>query len=110
MYADDAALTVSGNNTIIIEKRLTTELKSVCDWMADNKLSLNLGKCESILFGLKRRLKTCHDLNILCNNSTKIKSKSSVKYLGAELDLALSGELMAAKVISRANGKTGQQG
>ena len=105
MYSDDAALIVSGNNTGIIGKMLTTELKSVCDWMADNKLSLNLGKCESILFGQKRRLKTCCDLNILCNDSTKIKSKSTVKYLGAELDQALSGEMMAAKVISRANGR-----
>ena len=103
MYADDTALIVSGNSTSVIEQRLITELKSVCDWMADNKLYLNLGKCESILFGQKRRLNTCNVLNIFCNGS-KIKSKTTVKYLGAELDQTLSGETTAAKVISKVNG------
>ena len=54
------------------------------EWLVDNKLSLHLGKTESILFGQKRKLKN-KSLSVACNG-TKISPSSTVKYLGAELD------------------------
>ena len=83
LYADDTALLVSGTDIHEIEQTLATELKCVRDWLIDNKLSLHLGKTESILFGSKQKLnKQGHvNLNITCAGNI-IQSKSQVKYLG----------------------------
>ena len=51
LYADDSAILVAGKNRSVIEKELSDELQSVSQWLIDNKLSLHLGKTETILFG-----------------------------------------------------------
>ena len=56
LYADDSALLVPGCNVKVIENTLGVELESVHQWLVDNKLSMHLGKTESILFGTKRKL------------------------------------------------------
>ena len=53
LYADDSALLVSGSDVSEIEKTLGNELDSVSKWLIDNRLSIHLGKTESILFGTK---------------------------------------------------------
>jgi hypothetical protein len=60
LYADDSAILVAGKNRSSIEKELRDELHSVFQWLIDNKLSLHLGKTETILFGSKHRLKQVH--------------------------------------------------
>ena len=104
LYADDSALLVSGKSILEIENKLGHELNAVCDWLVDNKLSIHLGKTESILFGSKKMLATKPSLNIICND-VPIASKTSVKYLGVDIDQSLSGELVADKVISKANAR-----
>ena len=51
LYADDSALMVSGKDVAEIEAALSGELEEIQDWLVNNKLSLHLGKTESILFG-----------------------------------------------------------
>ena len=52
-----------------------------------NKLSLHLGKTASILFGTKRKLSNCGNLNVSCNGiNIESTCKTSVKYLGASID------------------------
>ena len=57
LYADDSAFLVSDKNPLGIGISLSKELESCRQWLIDNKLSLNLGKTESILFGSKGKLK-----------------------------------------------------
>ena len=76
----------------------------VSHWLVDNKLSLHLGKTESIIFASKHKLKSAKNLNITCNGQV-INSTSSVKYLGATLEQTLSGESMASAVIKKANAR-----
>ena len=104
LYADDSALLVSGKDVNIIEHQLCTQLKCLSDWLIDNKLSLHLGKTESILFGSNHKLKKCSKLNITCHNVT-VASTSSVNYLGAILNQTLSGEEMGNRTIKRANSR-----
>ena len=104
LYADDSAILVTGKDRLQIEKELSKELQSVSEWLVDNKLSLHLGKTESILFGSKIRLKKGSSLNISCNG-TDIKSTSSVKYLGALLDNSLSCDEMVNSVIQKVNSR-----
>ena len=68
-----------------VEKALSNDLHSVCQWLVDNKLSLHLGKTESILFGTKHKLHSKSNLQISCND-TSISTTSSVKYHGVTID------------------------
>ena len=104
MYADDSAILVADKSVSTIEILLQKELEVVSEWLVDNKLSLHLGKTESILFGSKIRLKSQSNLQILCKG-TNIESKEVVKYLGAVLEQCLSGESMVKLIIQKVNAR-----
>ena len=102
LYADDSALIVSGKNVEDVEKNLSTNLESLCNWLVDNKLSIHLGKTESILFASRNKLKKCSEIKISCNN-VLIDSKECVKYLGAYIEQDLSGSNMVNTIFSKLN-------
>jgi len=104
LYADDSALLVSGKSIPEIEEALSAELKNVQEWLIDNKLSLHLGKTESILFASKRRLSKCGSLVVRCGGAD-IESKTQVTYLGMILDQSLSGEHFVNNIISKTSKK-----
>ena len=56
LYADDSAILVHGKHIHEVESLLSSELETVSDWLICNKLSLHLGKTESVLFGSKHKL------------------------------------------------------
>ena len=56
LYSDDSALMVPGNNIKEIQQEHSNDLKSIREWLIDNKLYLLLGKTESIIFASKRKL------------------------------------------------------
>jgi len=88
----------------VIENELSDDLQAVSSWLVDNKLSLHLGKTESIVFGSKHKLKSNPSLKVSCNGIA-IQSTSSVQYLGATLDQNLSCENIASSVINKANAR-----
>ncbi len=102
LYADDSAILVSDKSISTVEKMLSDDLKQVSEWLIDNKLSLHLGKTESILFGSRQKLRSQSFLNISCDG-THISSTSSVKYLRVTIDQHLSFTSMAESVIKKAN-------
>ena len=104
LHADDAALLVHSKNLNDIESSLSSELEIVRQWLISNKLSLHLGKAESILFASKHRLKSQSNLNISCKGQS-IEAKDYVKYLGATIDQTLTFEPMARSVLSKVNGR-----
>ena len=100
LYADNTAILVSDKHVSATESRLGTALALV--WLIDNNLSLHLGKTESILFGTRRKLSNCRNLNVSCNGINN-ESKTSVNYPGAATDNCLSGDSMALSIIQKAN-------
>jgi hypothetical protein len=51
MYADNSAILFSNKDPKVIKKTpLSSVMESCHDWIVDNKLSLYLGKIESIIF------------------------------------------------------------
>ena len=104
LYADDSALVISGKDISAIQNKLGEELKSLREWLIDNKLSLHLGKTESILFGSRRKLKTSAQLNVQCDG-INVPAKESVCYLGVELDQTLSGSKIAEKILMKGNSR-----
>ena len=104
LYADDSAILVSDKDVTYIESMLKYELAVVSEWLIDNKLSLHLGKTESILFGSRPRLSSKSVLNISFKG-TATEGKKSVKYFGATLEQILSGETMGNTIIQKANAR-----
>ena len=104
LYADDSALLVPGLDPETIAEILSQELKSCQMWLTDNKLSLHLGKTESILFGTKRKLALVNEFKVNCNN-VEIKSGDSVQYLGIKLDNNLSGESIVLNIIEKSSNR-----
>ena len=104
LYADDSALLVSGKDTQLIQESLSSELEAAREWLINNKLSLHLGKTESILFGSKRKLNSCSSVQVRCAGTT-LASQTHVKYLGIDLDQSLTGERVADKIICKSNAK-----
>ncbi|XP_061908000.1 uncharacterized protein LOC133653025 [Entelurus aequoreus] len=105
LFADDSALLVSGKDKSQVEKILSAELCRTCTWLADNKLSIHLGKTESILFGSHINLKKVNDFTIKVGDIV-ITRKDEVTYLGSILEANLSCDKMATKVIKKVNQRT----
>ena len=104
LYADDSALLTSGKDVSEIEGVLSRELESPSEWLEENRLSLHLGKTQSILFGSKKRLQTSNKLHVVCNGSD-IESDVEVTYLGVNLDQSLSGSSIVNKIVTKCNNK-----
>ncbi len=104
LYADDSALLVSGRSVEEIESRLTRELESVRGWLTDNKLSLHLGKTESILFGSPKLIRKRSVMKISCGESSST-AKSTVGYLGLKLGQTLDGQEIYDRIITKANSR-----
>ena len=85
LYADDSALIVSGSNPQLIADTLSKELESCKQWLMDNKLSLHLGKTESILFSSKINLKKLISFDVKCGIET-IKHVNNVIYLRVQIN------------------------
>ena len=95
LYADDSALLIRGKNITDIGQKFSEKLTKLNVWLIDNKLSLHLGKTDSILFASNRKLKQDKFLRISCNGTIKVGGKEVVTYLGRHIDQYLSGKSMA---------------
>ena len=83
-----------------IETVLNDELAAVQEWLIDNKLSLYLGKTESIVFASKGRLQKHNSIQVRCCGNA-IESKQDVTYL----DQSLSGDNIVNKTVSKCSNK-----
>ena len=88
MYADDTNIFLSGKNLKDLETTMNKELSSLTEWLAANKLSLNISKTHYMIFS-PPRIKQSFEMNIQIN-STKIHAVSQTKFLGVILDSQLS--------------------
>ena len=70
------------------------DFENICDWFADNKLSIHFGEDKINICQLNIKYK---DINI--------KQHSEVTYLGCVLDERVSGQQIALKVIHKINSK-----
>ena len=100
LYADDSALIAAGKCANQLASFLSDQLETCSKWLVDNRLSLHLGKTESIIFGTKKRLSKVGEFNVKCGE-TVVKRANSVKYLGVQLDENLSGKNHALSVVKK---------
>ena len=104
LYADDSAIFYAHKDPGIIEQKLSRNLGNCFTWLVDNRLSLHLGKTETILFGPPRKLKQVVNFTVVCNGQ-EIKGSDSVKYLGVCIDKFLSCENIVLSIIHKVNAR-----
>ena len=88
LFADDTSTLLINKKVEEIEKIYNEELRHVSEWLNANKLSLNIGKSNLILFR-KSQTKITYkpDIKIMGKD---IKEKEFTKYLGVLIDKTLS--------------------
>ena len=68
--------------------------------MVDNRISFHLGKIECILFGTKSILRINSEMKVMCGE-TKVTAKTSVRYLGVDVDKSRDGQLIAEAILKK---------
>ena len=104
IYANDSTILFSLSDPDQIANKLGKVLESCSDWRVDNKLSLHLGKTECILFWPKRKHGKVKKIKVTCFDRV-IESTSSVKFLGLNNDIFVSGEMIVNNILSKVNAR-----
>ena len=105
-FTDDTYLLFGNKKLKTIETVINTELKLVSTWLHLNRLSLNEGKTELILFHSKKNVPKVDGISIKLNGK-KLTPVNSVKYLGMYIDNHLAWDthiFHLSQKLSRANG------
>ena len=87
-FADDTYLKYSSSCEHSLRKKMNEDLNELFTWLCANRLSLNVGKTEFIVFKPPRKsLKNRITLKL---NGTKLFESKKIKYLGLIVDDRLS--------------------
>ena len=57
MYADDTSLSFSSKNIFTINERVNEDLECLKNWLAGNKLSIDVAKTNSLVIGGRKKIK-----------------------------------------------------
>ena len=87
-FADNANLLNFNSCVKSINKQVNYDLKKLLNWLKANKISLNVGKTELVLFISSKKQLDC-DLKIKLNER-RLCETNSVKYLGIQIDKRLT--------------------
>ena len=87
-FADDTNLLNFNSCVKSIKKQVNYDLKNLSNWLKANKISLNVGKTELVLFSSSKKQLDC-DLKIKLNGK-RLYETDSVKYLGIQTDKRLT--------------------
>ena len=104
LFADDTTVFYSDQTNESTEALLNRELSKVSDWLAANKLSLNVKKSNFLHFHYGKCKKPTINLEL---NETKVDEKVVTKYLGVLIDNKLNWKSHIEHVktkLSRGNG------
>lgn len=104
-FADDTHLLKFSDSLDTLCKKVNLDLKNITCWLRANKISLNAGKTEFVIFKSKRR--SLDYIPFLKISGNRVYPSESVKYLGVYLDEHLNWkphvDYIASK-LQRANG------
>ena len=86
LFADDTFLCAQNKNIMALESEVNTELLKVYNWLASNKLTLNISKSKFMIITNKKNIPV---FEVKVNNDCLDKC-DSYKYLGVYIDKDLS--------------------
>jgi hypothetical protein len=108
IYADDTAFYYASKDIETVNHVLQSELKYVYEWLCANKLSLHIGKTNSMLIcsNQKRRHMDCTKLSLDLDNCN-IEQVENLKYLGVVSDERLKYDQHLNEIICKLNRSLG---
>jgi len=89
LYADDTVLYYSSKDLSDLQRHLNVDLKTVSEWFSRNLLTLNLPKCNYVIFGSPHKLKHIQETSIQVQGAV-INTTESFQYLGVTLHQSMS--------------------
>ena len=104
-FADDTNLLYSHKNAKTLKKNMNKDLNTLSEWLCANRLSLNVGKTEFMIFRPPK--KNLNERIILTLNRTKIYESTKIKYLGLILDSRLSWKEHTSELSKKLNRSVG---
>ena len=94
LFADDTNLLYADKDLKMLETVVNAELKKVCEWLAINKLTLNISKSNFVIFQPYQKSLHFQPVIKMFDNDTKqyipLECKEYVKYLGIIIDCNLN--------------------
>ena len=100
LFADDTTVFRSSSNADYLASSIQNDLKSLYDWFCANKLSLNIGKTNFLLFSPSTKNKYPHITELKLGNQS-IQRLSSAKFLGLCVDEELKWDEHLNQVYCR---------
>ena len=64
LYADDTVKYYSSKNVSDLESRTNADLLTVSKWLSRNLLTLNISKCNFVIFGSHQKLNRIQDFSV----------------------------------------------
>ena len=83
LFADDTSTFMSHNNIQTLQTIFNHEMNKISEWLALNKLTLNIKKTNYMIFTKKSYTKDSINIDI-CGST--IRQVSNLKFLGVQID------------------------
>ena len=109
LYADDTTLsspmrsfTSQRNGNIeLVSVLINSELNKIADWLAVNKLSLNVQKTKFMIFHYRQRILTENDIPHLMINNTLIEQVTEFNFLGLTVNEFMNWNSHTQKIANK---------
>ena len=104
LYADDTNLispmsVFSSRDISITSDNINLELNKISDWMAVNKLSLNIGKTKFMIFHYPQKKLKPNEIPVLKINNISIKKTKEFNFLGLTISETLQWNAHINKIV-----------
>ena len=106
LYADDAVNYYSLTDLSGLESKLNSDLATVSNWFSSNLLTLNISKCNFVIFGNSRRIKLVNNVSLKVN-STAVERSDLFKYLGVVINQTMSWSEHIDTISTKINQRIG---
>ena len=106
LYTDDAVNYYSLTDLSGLESKFNSDLATVSNRFSSNPLTLNISKCNFVIFGNSWKLKLVNDVSLKVN-STTIERSDLFKYLGVVINQAMSWSEHIDTVSTKINQRIG---
>jgi len=89
LYTDDTVIYYSSKIVSDLQHHINADLRTVSEWFSRNLLTLNISKCNFVIFGSPQKLNRIQNILVKVED-TCIERTQPSKYLGVTLNQSMS--------------------